>query len=55
LRREWPRDEAIRSENDGFERLTEQLVRGALDLAFARHAGSEMRHLSSAAVVALTV
>jgi LysR substrate binding domain/Pyridine nucleotide-disulphide oxidoreductase, dimerisation domain len=43
FRRAWLRVEVILSENDRLERLTEQLARGALDLAFARDASSDDR------------
>src|SRR3954452_10143402 len=43
FRRDWPRVEVILSENDRLERLTDQLARGRLDLAFARDATSDER------------
>ena len=43
FRREWPRVEVILSENDKLERISDQLSRGRLDLAFARDATSDDR------------
>lgn len=43
FRQDWPRVEVILSENDRPERLSEQLARGSLDLAFARDVTSDDR------------
>ena len=43
FRREWPRVEVILSENDKLDRISDQLSRGRLDLAFARDATSDDR------------
>ena len=43
FRREWPRVEVILSENDRLDRISDQLSRGRLDLAFARDATSDDR------------
>src|SRR3954469_23248341 len=43
FRRDWPRVEVILTENDRPDRLTDQLARGRLDLAFARDVTSDDR------------
>jgi DNA-binding transcriptional LysR family regulator len=43
FRRDWPRVEVVLSENDRLERLSDELARGRLDLAFARDATSDER------------
>jgi DNA-binding transcriptional LysR family regulator len=43
FRRDWPRVEVILSEQDRPDRLTDQLARGRLDLAFARDVTSNDR------------
>jgi DNA-binding transcriptional LysR family regulator len=43
FRRDWPHVEVILTENDRPDRLTEQLARGRLDLAFARDVNSDER------------
>ena len=43
FRREWPRVEVVLSENDKLDRISAQIARGSLDLAFARDATSDDR------------
>src|SRR5918999_4392995 len=43
FRREWPRVEVVLSENDKLDRISAQIARGSLDLAFARDAISDDR------------
>src|ERR671915_1995954 len=43
FRRDWPRVEVVLSENDKLDRISAQIARGSLDLAFARDATSDDR------------